>query len=299
MSVVLSMFDEYREKCATRIEHFLKRVLPETENTRLQQAMRYSVFNGGKRLRPLLVYATGEALGVSPEMLDAAAGAVELIHCYSLVHDDLPAMDNDDLRRGKPTCHKAFDEALAILTGDALQSLAFQLLSDNQFNTVSSMLQVKMIRILSETSGAYGMVGGQALDMENLGKTATLEALSALHQQKTGALITASVLLGAIGSGCQDSKQLMAFERYAECIGLAFQVQDDILDVIGNTATLGKTQGKDVQQHKTTFPALLGLEGAKHYAQDLHEQAVESIAFLKQKGERLIDLSQFFIERLY
>jgi geranylgeranyl pyrophosphate synthase len=298
MSLILNVFDEYREACATRIEHFLDQILPQTKHTRLQQAMRYSIFNGGKRLRPLLVYATGEALGAKSSTLDAAAASVELMHCYSLVHDDLPAMDNDDLRRGKPTCHIAFDEALAILSGDALQSLAFQILSDNQYNTVSSIQQLKMLRILAEASGFLGMVGGQALDMQTLGITPSLEALCAMHQQKTGALITASILLGAIAAGSQDPKQLLALEQYSECIGLAFQVQDDILDSVSDTYTLGKTQGKDRAQQKTTFPALLGLEGAKQYAQTLHDKAVSAVSFLNN-NERLIALSQFFIERLY
>ncbi len=298
MNLVLTPFNQYREHCLSRIEDFLKDLLSETPCTRLQEAMRYAVLNGGKRLRPLLVYITGEALGANPSLLDAPAASVELMHCYSLVHDDLPAMDNDDLRRGKPTCHKAFDEALAILSGDALQSLAFQVLSDNQFNKVSISQQLKMLRILAEASGALGMVGGQALDMQTLGINPSLDALCTMHQQKTGALITASVLLGAIAAGCQDPKQLLALETYSECIGLAFQVQDDILDTTSDTQTLGKTQGKDITQHKTTFPSLLGLEGAQQYAQALHQKAVDAIASLNA-NERLIALSEFFISRLY
>ncbi len=297
MNSIVDTFAQYREQCATRIEHFLNPILPDTE-LKLHEAMRYSVLNGGKRLRPLLVYATGEVLGANPSHLDAAAAAVELMHCYSLVHDDLPAMDNDDLRRGKPTCHKAFDEALAILSGDALQALAFQILSDNHYNTVSSSQQLKMLRILAEASGALGMVGGQALDMQTLGLCPSLEDLCAMHQQKTGALITASVLLGAVAAGCQDPKQLLALEQYSECIGLAFQVQDDILDRISDTQTLGKTQGKDLSQDKTTFPALLGLAAAKQYARTLHDKAVNALSFLNN-NERLIALSQYFIERLY
>lgn len=297
-------FNDYHQACTTRIEHFLERLLPKPTAvpTRLQEAMRYAVLNGGKRLRPLLVYATGEACGAELSTLDGAAAAIELIHSYSLVHDDLPAMDDDDLRRGKPSCHKAFGEALAILTGDALQALAFQLLSDAQLNPVNANLQIKMIRILAETSGAFGMVGGQAMDIEQEHTTepsnASLERVCAVDQKKTGALITASILLGAIGAGCQDQKQLIALEQYGSFIGLAFQVQDDILDVTGNTATLGKTQGKDSTQNKATFPALMGLTAAYQYAQELHEKALLSIKFLASRGQHLASLSEFCIKRI-
>lgn len=297
-------FSAHQQRCVSRIENFLDSVLtvnPENTPTRLEEAMRYAVLNGGKRLRALLVYSTGKALGAKWATLDAAAAAVELIHSYSLVHDDLPAMDNDDMRRGKPSCHKAFDETLAILTGDALQTLAFQLLSDSQLNPLSPEQQIRMIRILSESSGASGMVGGQALDMEATKSELplSLEQLSALHQQKTGALITASVLLGAIAAGCQDPKRLMALEQYAHSVGLAFQIQDDILDVTSNRETLGKTAGKDVLQEKSTFPAIIGLASAKQYIQSLHQKALDAIQFLEEKGTHLTSLSQLIIQRTY
>lgn len=297
-------FKDHQERCILRIEQFLDKLLSlnlEHIPIRLKEAMRYSVLNGGKRVRALLVYTTGKALGAKLEALDAAAAAVELIHSYSLVHDDLPAMDNDDWRRGKPSCHKAFDEALAILTGDALQALAFQLLSDSQLNPISPAQQIRMIRILSEASGALGMVGGQVLDMEATKSTSTLEVeqLSTLHQQKTGALIIASVLLGAIGADCQDPEQLMALEQYAHSLGLAFQIQDDILDITSDTETLGKTTAKDILQEKATFPSIMGITAATQYIKSLHQKALNAIQFLEEKGQHLNALSQLLIERTH
>lgn len=295
----------HQQRCFARIEEFLDSLLTlNNENTpaRLHAAMRYSVLNGGKRLRSLLVYTTGKALGAKWTTLDATAAAVELIHSYSLVHDDLPAMDNDHLRRGKPTCHKAFDEALAILTGDALQALAFQTLSDAQLNPIHAEQQIKMIRILSETCGASGMVGGQAMDMDVERLQAqlplSLEQLCTLHQQKTGALITASVLLGAIAAGCQDPQSFVALENYSHAIGLAFQIQDDILDLTSDTQTLGKTAGKDALQEKVTFPTLMGLEAAQQYVHNLHQNALTAIECLEEKGKHLSAVSQLLLERI-
>lgn len=293
-------FSDYHQRCTTRIEQFLEQHLAQTTTipNPLQKAMHYAVLNGGKRLRPLLVYATGEALGASLKILDGAAAAVELIHSYSLVHDDLPAMDNDDLRRGKPSCHKAFDEALAILTGDALQSLAFQMLSDAELNPVNTDLQIKMVRTLSEATGGFGMVGGQAMDIYNTNQQSALETITTINQKKTGVLITASILLGAIAAGCQDPTSLEALKEYGHCIGLAFQIQDDILDVIGETSTLGKTKGKDSTLEKSTFPTLMGLKAAQEYAQALHEKALCSIQFLDSRGQQLASLSEFIIKRV-
>lgn len=297
-------FNEYSESRIKRLEIFLNKILPLDHASHsyspLNSAIRYSVLNGGKRLRPLLVYSTGEALNLPLEKLDAPAAAVELIHCYSLIHDDLPAMDNDDLRRGKPTCHKAFDEATAILAGDALQALAFQILSDPEINPLTPLQQVLMMNTLAKGCGPNGMVEGQALDIASEGKsnTITLETLRHIHQQKTGALIEASVLLGAIAADA-SSNVILNLQTYARCIGLSFQVQDDILDIIGNAETLGKTIGKDQKQLKATFPSLLGIEGAKQYAKALHQQAVEAIAFLENKNARLIELSELFINRLH
>lgn len=296
-------FTAYTLNRTKRLEAYLDLHLPpETNANPLNTAMRYAVLNGGKRLRPLLVYMTGEALGAPLDTLDAPAAAVELIHCYSLVHDDLPAMDDDDLRRGKPSCHKAFDEATAILVGDALQAFAFQILSDSAVNILSPQQQISMIQLLAKNSGSTGMVGGQALDLaaEKLKGKVSLDTLHSIHQQKTGALIEASVLLGVLATGkiAEIEKDTMAnLQTFAQLIGLSFQVQDDILDVIGDSALLGKSIGKDQRQEKATFPAFLGLEGAKQYAQDLHQQALKSIAFLKDKDNYLAQLSEDFVNR--
>lgn len=304
-------FESYLTTRCHRIEQFLAQQLPRqsetTEHsnhpTRLYEAIRYSVLNGGKRIRPLLVYATGEALGHPLELLDAPAAAVELIHCYSLIHDDLPAMDNDDLRRGKPTCHKAFDEATAILTGDALQTLAFQLLTDPKLNPIHPEQKIQMIHTLAEKSGMRGMVGGQALDMAETDKHSviSLQHLRNIHHKKTGALIEASVTLGALASAETMDETQSAFipklQEYARCIGLAFQIQDDILDMVGTTESLGKTAGKDVQQNKATFPSRLGVDTAQQYATALHQQALEAIECLEDKGDYLARLSEFFIKR--
>lgn len=288
-----------------RIEKYLSQCLTSDNNANpILEAMRYSVLNGGKRLRPLLVYLTGEALGYSLNQLDAPAAAVELIHCYSLIHDDLPAMDNDDLRRGKPTCHKAFNEATAILAGDALQTRAFQILSDPSLNPCPPEQQINMIQLLAKNSGVSGMVGGQALDLQATGlkNTLSLEALCRIHQLKTGALIEASVLLGTLAQNKTDSKAnpeiSLKLQMFAHFLGLSFQVQDDILDIEGNVDLLGKTIGKDSAQNKATFPALLGLDAAKQYAEDLHQKALESIAFLNETGTYLTQLAERFIHRL-
>ncbi len=302
-------FDAYKQACASRIELFLARLLPQENAIPLFEAMRYAVLNGGKRLRPLFVYATGEALGGLPEYLDAPAAAVELIHCYSLIHDDLPAMDNDDLRRGKPTCHKAFGEATAILTGDALLTLAFKILSDSKLNPISPEQQIQMIQVLSEKSGMHGMIEGQALDLASEGQhqTISFENLCRIHNKKTGALIEAAVTLGAIASiDPQTTKankhipeRVLKLQEYARCIGLAFQIQDDILDITSNAKTLGKSTGKDQQQNKATFPSHLGLEQAKQQVNILHEQALQAIAFLNTKNAHLKNISDFLINREY
>jgi len=298
-------FENFQKTCIDRIENYLDKLLS-LENPlchsipHLYEALRYAVLNGGKRMRPLLVYATGEALGNSLELLDAPAAAVELIHCYSLIHDDLPALDNDDLRRGKPTCHKVFGEATAILTGDALQTLAFQLLSDPLLNPIAAANKLSMINLLAKKSGLEGMVGGQSLDLAAEGKTLflTIGDLKDIHQKKTGALIEASVALGALASHTIMTEQKMTLlQEYARCIGLAFQIQDDILDIEGNTQTLGKSSGKDEKQKKTTFPSKLGLETAKQYAHTLHLQALESIVFLQNNGNRLAELSFVMVNR--
>ncbi|MEH6825598.1 MAG: (2E,6E)-farnesyl diphosphate synthase [Motiliproteus sp.] len=252
---------------------------------RLHEAMRYSLFNGGKRLRPVLVYASCLALGGQLHQADAAAAALECIHAYSLIHDDLPAMDDDSLRRGKPTCHIAFDEATAILAGDALQPLAFELLSQPASQT--PVIQLQMINILAQASGDGGMVAGQMVDITAEGQQQTLPQLEQMHRLKTGALIKAAVQLGALASGNSDAASLAALTDYAAAIGLAFQVQDDILDIESDTLTLGKTQGADLAKDKSTYPALLGLESAKSKAAELHRQALDalqSMPLMPQQG---------------
>ena len=255
---------------------------------RLLEAMRYSTLAGGKRVRPVLVYATGEALGASLEILDCAAAAVELIHVYSLVHDDLPAMDDDDLRRGRPTCHRAFDEATAILTGDALQARAFEVLT--QADAITAAARLEMLRVLAEAIGTRGMAGGQAIDLEAVKQPMDEAALERMNRQKTGALIQASVLLGAISAGVQHAADRAALAQFGAEIGLAFQIQDDILDVEGTTAQLGKRAGADATLAKPTYPAVLGLEQARARAQLRRDRAV---AALEPFGERFAHLREF------
>jgi farnesyl diphosphate synthase len=261
--------------------------------------MRYSVLNGGKRMRPMLTYATGQMLGVSMDSLDAIACAVECIHVYSLIHDDLPAMDDDDLRRGKPTCHVAYDEATAILAGDALQAFAFELLANDNSITASAQNRMQMVTLLAKASGSLGMVGGQAIDLGAVGKTLTLPELENMHIHKTGALIRASVVLATLASDSIETTTTSKLDHYAKCIGLAFQVKDDILDEESDTATLGKTQGKDKDHNKPTYPALLGLTGAKEKAQQLHESALESLSSFGDEASLLRALSLYIIQRDY
>jgi len=266
----------------------------------LVNAMRHGALLGGKRLRPYLVYATGELFGLSPANLDAPAAAVECIHAYSLIHDDLPAMDDDDLRRGQPTCHIKFGEANAILAGDALQTLAFSILADSDMPDVSIRDRLSMVSELAHASGVAGMCGGQALDLAAEGQQASLDALEQIHRHKTGALIRAAVRMGALAAGEKGRAALPLLDSYAEAIGLAFQVQDDILDVIGDTATLGKRQGADQQLGKSTYPALLGLEGAQTKAKDLYQEAVaalEQLAANSYNTAPLLALARFVIER--
>ncbi|MBP8237245.1 MAG: (2E,6E)-farnesyl diphosphate synthase [Pseudomonas sp.] len=293
------MIAAYQSSCQRRVDAALDTLLhsPRPELERLYAAMRYSLFNGGKRVRPLLAYAACEALGGQPERANAAACAVELIHAYSLVHDDLPAMDDDDLRRGQPTTHKAFDEACAILAGDGLQSLAFEVLSDATHNPHSAELRLAMLNTLSHAAGPAGMVGGQAIDLGSVGQQLDQAALEVMHRHKTGALIEASVQLGALASERADEHALKALHTYARAIGLAFQVQDDILDVESDTATLGKTQGKDQAHDKPTYPALLGLDAAKAYALELRDQALHALRPFDQAAEPLRELARYIVER--
>ncbi|AHL36167.1 geranyl transferase [Pseudomonas brassicacearum] len=270
---------------------------PSPELSRLYEAMRYSVMNGGKRVRPLLVYAACEALGGQAEQGNGAACAVELIHAYSLVHDDLPAMDDDDLRRGQPTTHKQFDEACAILAGDGLQSLAFSALVDPALSDCPAQIRLDMVSTLALAAGPAGMVGGQAIDLGSVGLKLDQSALEYMHRHKTGALIEASVRLGALASGRATPAQLQALQTYARAIGLAFQVQDDILDVESDTQTLGKRQGADIARDKPTYPALLGLDAAKAYALELRDLALAALRPFDAAAEPLRDLARYIVER--
>ncbi len=293
------MIGDYQKGCQQRVDGCLETLfvppLPQLE--RLYQAMRYSVMNGGKRVRPLLVYAACEALNGDKANADGAACAVELIHAYSLVHDDLPAMDDDDLRRGQPTTHKAFDEACAILAGDGLQGLAFEAMAQAEHNPQEAALRLRMFAVLARAAGPAGMVGGQAIDLGSVGLKLDRDALELMHRHKTGALIEASVQLGALASGRADADNLASLSQYARAIGLAFQVQDDILDVESDTATLGKHQGADIARDKPTYPALLGLDAAKAYALELRDQALHALRPFDTAAEPLRELARYIVER--
>lgn len=269
-------------------------------NGKMVEAMRHGALLGGKRLRPFLVYATGQMFGLSLNNMDAPAAAVECIHAYSLIHDDLPAMDDDDLRRGQPTCHIKFGEANAILAGDALQTLAFSILADAEMPDVAVRDRLAMISELASASGVAGMCGGQSLDLEAEGKHIDLAALEQIHRHKTGALIRAAVRLGALAAGEPGRAALPLLDRYAAAIGLAFQVQDDILDVVGETAKIGKRQGADQQHGKSTYPALLGLDSARAKAWDLYQEALAALECLAAQSYNtapLRALASFIIER--
>lgn len=293
------MIGAYQASSQARVNAALDTLFtaPSPELGRLYEAMRYSVMNGGKRVRPLLVYAACEALGGMAEQANGAACAVELIHAYSLVHDDLPAMDDDDLRRGQPTTHKQFDEACAILAGDGLQSLAFSALLDPALSDCPVQIRLDMVSALARAAGPAGMVGGQAIDLGSVGLKLDQDALEYMHRHKTGALIEASVRLGALASGRATPETLQALQTYARAIGLAFQVQDDILDVESDTQTLGKRQGADIARDKPTYPALLGLDAAKAYALELRDQALAALRPFDAAAEPLRDLARYIVER--
>jgi len=283
----------------TRVPQQLALRLPAAKQSpqALHEAMRYSALAGGKYVRPLLVYATGQALALPVEQLDGPACAVEMIHAYSLIHDDLPAMDDDALRRGKPTCHKAYGEAMAILAGDALQVLAFQVLAEDTTMQATPTQRVAMISMLTRASGSLGMAGGQAIDLEAVGTQMTLDALQNMHSHKTGALILAAAKLGAMSKQGIDPTTEQQLDDYARCIGLAFQIRDDILDIEADTSVLGKTQGADVARNKPTYPALLGLDGAKQKALETHEQALTAILSLGPQAEALRWISDYIVHR--
>jgi len=262
--------------------------------------MRYSALNPGKRIRPALVFATGEMLRAEQVNLEIPAISVELIHAYSLIHDDLPCMDDDDLRRGIPTCHIKFDEATAVLAGDALQTLAFELLSNPTSNgkyNLSDHQKLLMMHELSRASGSIGMGGGQAIDLMMTNTQSDIETLESMHRMKTGALIDVSVKMGFIASDCQDQVVLTQLATYSSCLGLAFQIKDDILDIEGDTETLGKPQGSDVEKNKLTFPSLLGMDGAKKRAGELVDRALEALDRIPLNSEKLADFANFIVTR--
>jgi len=296
----VNRLDDFFRRVRTRAEAALAARIPDnhTPPARLHAAMRYATLDGGKRLRAALVYAVGESLGADDALLDSPACALELIHAYSLIHDDLPAMDNDDLRRGKPTVHRAYDEATAILAGDALQALAFEILAHDPMPGLRGEIKLAMILRLAEASGSIGMAGGQAIDLDAVGKSLTLAELKDMHARKTGALIRAAVALGALAADA-PAEQLALLDRYAKEIGLAFQIVDDILDIEGDTATLGKPQGSDEQRGKPTYPAILGLEKARALARECHVNALESIASLGDNGRLLRDIADFILQRTH
>ena len=292
-------------KIQARVEAALERFLPSDQiiPRRLHEAMRYAVLGGGKRVRPLLVFAAGEAAAndpaqADPARLEVAACAVECIHAYSLVHDDLPCMDNDVLRRGKPTCHVEFDEATALLVGDSLQSLAFQLLAEHRLCD-DPAAQVEMVKRLAAASGSRGMAGGQAIDLASVGQALTLPELEHMHIHKTGALIRASVAIGARCSDLHASEHLERLDHYAKCVGLAFQVVDDVLDQESSTATLGKTAGKDAASNKPTYVSVLGLARCKALAEELREEAQSALAGLGAGARRLSELADFIVLRKF
>jgi farnesyl diphosphate synthase len=295
---MIAEFQDWSKGCQSRIETFLKARLPVTECApeRLHQAMRYVVLGGGKRVRPLLSFAAGEIGKADEARVTVVAAAVELIHAYSLVHDDLPCMDNDVLRRGKPTCHIAYDEATALLTGDSLQSLAFQLLAEQSLAD-SSQTQLEMIKQLAQASGSRGMAGGQAVDLASVGKMLSLPELEFMHIHKTGALIRAAVMLGArCGKPLHDA-QLGSLDHYAKCVGLAFQVVDDVLDAEATTATLGKTAGKDADNDKPTYVSILGVSQARELASTLRSDAFDALESFGAEAARLRQVTDFIIQR--
>jgi geranylgeranyl pyrophosphate synthase len=290
------------ETLQRRIAQVLERELagPDPATARLRQAMRYSVLGGGKRLRPVLVYLTGEAFGAPLLRLDAPAAAVELIHAYSLIHDDLPAMDDDDLRRGRPTCHRAFDEGTAILAGDALQGLAFAVLAQPRQQPegdCSAAERVLMLGTLARAIGVEGMAGGQAIDLQAMGQTLDAAAIEHMHRCKTGALIQASVELGAIAAGLAPGPAYPALQAFGAEIGLAFQIHDDILDVTGETSVIGKRKGADAALGKPTYPSVFGLEAARHLAVQHRDRALAALEGLGAAAEALQALAYYVVNR--
>ena len=286
------LLQTYTERVNAQLEQIIPQ--PTGPAAKLFEAMHYSVFNGGKRLRPALCFAAAEAVSASDSNTTRVAAAVEMIHAYSLIHDDLPAMDDDDLRRGVPTCHIKFDEATAILAGDALQSLAFKQLSELDLSASTSL---QLVSLLSDLAGCNGMVTGQAIDLASTGKQLSAEELTYMHNHKTGALIEASVVMGAIATDQASSDQLQALRQFSRAIGLAFQIQDDILDVESSTEELGKSQGSDSANNKATYTSILGIEKARSEAERLYQQSLEALSPFGDQAQSLGVLAKFIIHR--
>ncbi|HEX7683648.1 MAG TPA: farnesyl diphosphate synthase [Trinickia sp.] len=291
-------FEEWMRAVLARVETALERYLPESAQApaRLHEAMRYAVLGGGKRVRPLLVHAAGELTGARPEALEAASAALEMIHVYSLVHDDMPCMDDDALRRGKPTVHVQYDEATALLVGDALQSQAFVALTDEA--ALDARTQAALVRELAFASGSLGMAGGQAIDLASVGLTLTRPQLETMHRMKTGALLRASVRMGALAGAAPDEAALKALDAYAAAVGLAFQVVDDILDVTTDSATLGKTAGKDAKDGKPTYVSIIGLDASRALAAQLRRDAHDALAPFGEPARRLAELADLVVNRV-
>jgi farnesyl diphosphate synthase len=294
-------FDAQLESWRLRMEHALAARLPPSHvvPARLHEAMRYSVLGGGKRVRPALLFATARALGLSEDEVEAAACAIELVHVYSLVHDDLPSMDNDDLRRGRPTCHKAYDEATALLVGDALQPLAFQLLAGDPKLPASPAIRLRLIDMLAQAIGTFGMAGGQAIDLAVQGTRLDIGQVEDMHARKTGAVIRASVLMAAECAPPLEANLYAALTRFATAIGLAFQIQDDLLDVMGDVSTLGKATGADRERAKPTHPAVIGIPASQRRVRLLHSQAINALMPFGERAELLRSLAHWLLSRQY
>ncbi|MEE8343435.1 MAG: farnesyl diphosphate synthase [Gammaproteobacteria bacterium] len=289
----------FMDEHQARVERALQQRLPRDtiHPAELHEAMRYAVLNGGKRMRPLLVYASGHVVGANPEALDYPACAVELIHAYSLIHDDLPAMDDDDLRRGTPSCHRAYGEAQAILAGDALQALAFQVLARTPEHLFVPAISLRMVELLAQAAGSRGMVGGQAIDLAAVGQELNIAQLDDMHIHKTGAMIRASVRLGVLCAKTSRPDDMDRLDRFGKQIGLAFQIRDDVLNVTGSTQHLGKTTGSDRALKKPTYPAVLGVDAAAERTRDLHREALATLATFGSEADPLRRLCSYIVER--
>lgn len=291
--------ENYLVKCQRRVYKTLNKLLPSAnrEPCQLHKAMRYAVLNGGKRIRSAFIYAVGESLKANPSVLNNAAAAIEMIHAYSLIHDDLPDLDNDDLRRGKPTCHKVFGVATAIIAGDALQSYAFELLSNLNKKYISKSAELKMIHALSHAIGPSGMAGGQELDMEMTDHRPTIQKIEKMYRMKTGCLLTASILFGALAANCNDKTILNNLNKFGETIGLAFQIHDDIIEIESDTKTLGKPHGSDAEKNKPVYPVLVGLKRAKKKEERLYQQSLSYLDKTNIDTTSLKALSAYIIQR--